>query len=203
MPIAVVKATPSSLQALMPFLSSMPTMRALSLRASAIASASPWPKLKSACSLATSFLFFTRMTLILDSSTAFWIISESKVFFASQHSRATSPGIATSSLTPARNAVRSSALVRRISVDASRTNIMTNYYKRNSSTTGLWVANPTLDTQVVDRMELGYLTQWGSSWSMERICGRWDSRELWKSVEKSIGHVCKWQSEKVGHSKSA
>src|SRR6266481_5097462 len=100
-----------------------------------MASDSPWPKLKSACNLATSFLLFTRTTSMLDSSTAFWIISASKVFFGPQHSLATSPGIATRSLTPARNRARNSALVTRISVDASRTNIMTIYYNRNDNIT--------------------------------------------------------------------
>ncbi len=46
-------------------------------------------------------------------------------------------------------------------------------------------------------MDVAGLTQWGTSWPMERVCGRGgpdknhrdaktaDSRELWKSVEKS------------------
>jgi hypothetical protein len=52
--------------------------------ASAMASASPWSKLKSVCNVATSLLFFTRITLILDSSRAFWIISASRVLFAAR-----------------------------------------------------------------------------------------------------------------------
>src|SRR5260370_40919935 len=80
------------------------------------------------------------MTLILDSSNDLWIVSASIVFFALQHSLATSPGIATSSLTPPRNGPRRSALVIRISVVASTTNIMTLYYERNASTTQLRIA---------------------------------------------------------------
>jgi hypothetical protein len=51
------------------------------------------------------------------------------------------------------------------------------------------------------RVRGGGLTQWGSSWRRERVCGRGgpgknhrdaktaDSRELWKSVEKQKPHL--------------
>ena len=42
------------------------------------------------------------------------------------------------------------------------------------------------DNLLVIRMNVAGLTQWGSSWPRERVYGRGvDSRELWKSVEKS------------------
>src|ERR1700675_332379 len=57
----------------------------------------------------------------------------SNVFVALQHSLATSSGIAASSLKLPKNASRSSIFVIRISVDASKTNIMTQYYDCNSN----------------------------------------------------------------------
>src|ERR1700731_1938616 len=60
-------------------------------------------------------------------------MSASSVFLAPQHSLATSSGIAASSLELSRNASSSSIFVIRISVDASKTSIMTEYYKRNST----------------------------------------------------------------------
>src|SRR6516165_12036940 len=70
MPTAVVNATPNNLQALIPFLSSMARTSAFSLTASAMASASPLPRLKSACNLPTRRRFLTTTVLMRDSSRA-------------------------------------------------------------------------------------------------------------------------------------
>src|ERR1700677_4908460 len=87
--------------------------------------------LKSASSFVTSFLFFTVLTLIIDSSAALRIINASSVFLPAQHSSSTALGIATSMPISLRNKSSSSILAIRISVDASKINIITNYYIRN------------------------------------------------------------------------
>src|SRR6266550_3228035 len=62
------------------------------------------------------------------------MMTASSAFLEPQHSLSTSPGIATGTVTLARKRLSSSALAIKISVDASKTIIMTQYYKRNSST---------------------------------------------------------------------
>ena len=60
-------------------------------------------------------------------------MTASSVLLEPQHSLSTSPGIATSTLTLARKISSNSALAIKISVDASKEIIMTQYYKRNST----------------------------------------------------------------------
>src|SRR5713226_10283910 len=50
------------------------------------------------------------------------------------------------------------------------------------------------DNYVVIRMDVGYLTQWGSSWWMERVCGR-------GGIRKNCGNL--WKSQKSLHAKPA
>jgi hypothetical protein len=48
------------------------------------------------------------------------------------------------------------------------------------------------------RVRGGGLTQRGTSWPRERVCARgWDSKELWKSVEKSEALSFRRAREKV------
>src|SRR5467141_2970623 len=62
------------------------------------------------------------------------MMTASSAFLEPQHSLSTSPGIATGTETLARKRLTSSALAIKISVDASKTIIMTKYDNRNSST---------------------------------------------------------------------
>src|ERR1700693_845202 len=62
------------------------------------------------------------------------MITASSAFLEPQHSFPTPPGIATGTLTFARKRSSRSVLATKISVDASKTNIMTRYYKRNCTT---------------------------------------------------------------------